>query len=163
VSGPEQVFRQEALDHHASSPGPAGLLRLHLPWVRWLYRGLVVAVLMGGAVAYGIRVDERASGPAVVATGGETFAALLPVATTEMVEPGTALRIRLQGGEVAGRAQTVETVDGAQARRAGFSASAGSHLLVRGVLDRPVAGASPGAGQADVRFGSRRLLSVLLG
>jgi len=164
----EPLFRQEALDHHARPPGPGGPLRIQLPWIQWLYRGLFLAVIVGGAAAYGMRVDERAVGPALVEAGGRTFAALLPAATTGVVEPGAPVRLQLGGARLTGRAHTVDAVDGARARQAGFGAAAGSHVLVRGVLDGPVTVATTPAapavaGRADVLVGSPRLLSVLLG
>lgn len=163
MSDPEPFFRQEALDHHVAPPGPGGVLDLERRWVRWLGRGLVAAVVAGAAAASTIRVDQRATGAAVVAGDGRAFRALLPAAVSGEVEPGTRLRLRVGGDHLTGRADEVETVDAARARDAGFDAGPGGHVLVSGHLE-PGAGPTVqagAAGRADILLGSSRLISVM--
>lgn len=84
-------FRQEALDYHARQHHEGALLRLSPSWSRWSYWLLVATVL--AAAVYGAvgRVDEYASGPAVVRVEGR-------VDLTAQLE-GTVAAVQVQPGQ----------------------------------------------------------------
>jgi len=101
-AGGEEIFRREALEHHLSGVGERGdLLRLSPAWAGWTYR-LLLAVLTA-ALLYSIfgRVNEYATGPAVVRTGGRV----------ELTAPegGTVTRVAVASGETVDPGQVLVT------------------------------------------------------
>jgi hypothetical protein len=51
------LFREEALEHHARFRGPGDVLRLAPPWTSRLYWLLLVLVAVGLAAAWFVRID----------------------------------------------------------------------------------------------------------
>src|SRR5688572_11428803 len=84
------IFRKEALEHHAAPPREGEPLRLSPTWTRWTFWLLAGACFT--AVAYGIvgQVSEYATGPAVVRIEGKTdvTAQAAGVVASVHVQPG---------------------------------------------------------------------------
>jgi multidrug efflux pump subunit AcrA (membrane-fusion protein) len=105
VTPSEQLFRREALDHHS---GGAGALAdvLHSPraWLNWSYRLLVLVAAAGLAFACFARVDEYATGAAVIRAEG-------PILVTAQTE-ATVGRIDVAPGERVVEGQVVMELNG---------------------------------------------------
>ncbi|MBI3186121.1 MAG: HlyD family efflux transporter periplasmic adaptor subunit [Myxococcales bacterium] len=97
---PPNIFRQEALDHQrAQEAGPKGeVLRLSRRWLDWSYRLMVAALLAFLLFGSIFRVNEYASGPAVVRARGriELTAPVAGTVSSVEVSPGQ----RVSSGEV---------------------------------------------------------------
>ena len=92
------IFRREALEHHAAPPREGDPLRLSPAWTRWTFWLLVGSCVT--ALAYGIagQVSEYATGPAVVRIEGKTdvTAQAAGVVASVHVQPGQ----RVAAGEL---------------------------------------------------------------
>jgi biotin carboxyl carrier protein len=65
------IFRREALEHHARPRQQGDLLRLSPAWTRWVFWLLVAVFVVGGAYMVVGDLYEYASGPAVVRIEGK--------------------------------------------------------------------------------------------
>jgi membrane fusion protein (multidrug efflux system) len=85
------IFRREAIEHHAAPPRAGDPLRLSPSWTRWTFWLLVAACVT--ALAYGVagEVSEYATGPAVVRIEGKTDV------TAEA--PGVVAAVHVQPGQ----------------------------------------------------------------
>lgn len=98
-SEPNEIFRSEAVAHHAAALGRRGsVLRLYPVWTGWAYGLLLltfVAALVFSAI---VHVNEYASGPAVVRVEGRTVLTAVQAGTIVAVaaQPGQ----RVSTGEV---------------------------------------------------------------
>jgi len=94
----KDIFRKEAIEHHAAPPREGDPLRLTPSWTRWTYWLLAGACVT--ALAYGIagEVSEYATGPAVVRIEGKTdvTAQAAGVVAAVHVQPGQ----RVAAGEL---------------------------------------------------------------
>jgi len=85
------LFRQEALDHHFGQRAEGAVIRITPEWTRWTYWLLVWTV--AAALVYAIvgRVNQYATGPAVVRIEGRT----------ELTAPmaGTVAELRVRPGD----------------------------------------------------------------
>ncbi|HXU74151.1 MAG TPA: HlyD family efflux transporter periplasmic adaptor subunit [Polyangia bacterium] len=84
-------FRQEALDYHARDQAGGALLRLSPGWSRWSYWLLLAIVLAATVYGFVGRVNDYASGPAVIRVDGR-------VDVTAKVA-GTVARVEVQPGQ----------------------------------------------------------------
>ncbi|HEY2746045.1 MAG TPA: HlyD family efflux transporter periplasmic adaptor subunit [Polyangia bacterium] len=88
--GRQRLFRGEALVHHAHRHYDGSLLRMAPSWTRWTF-ALVVLVFVAGALYAALgRVDEYASGPAIVRVDGriDLTAKLAGTVAAIEVQPG---------------------------------------------------------------------------
>jgi multidrug resistance efflux pump len=97
-TGDTDIFRREAIEHHARPPKEGEVLRLSPRWTRWTFWLLTAACV--AALAYGIagNLSEYATGPAIVRIEGKTdVTAQVPgvVASVE-VQPGK----RVEAGDL---------------------------------------------------------------
>lgn len=51
------LFRPEAVEHHAAGGGPGDVLRVAPRWTAWLFWALLVAVVAGLLAAWVVRID----------------------------------------------------------------------------------------------------------
>jgi multidrug efflux pump subunit AcrA (membrane-fusion protein) len=94
-----EIFRREAVEHHARPPDAGAVLRLSPSWIRGAYWLLVAVVLCGLGFAAVARIDEHAVGPAVVRIEGKfdvtaktpAVVAAVEVAAGERVAAGQVL------------------------------------------------------------------------
>src|SRR3954453_22773841 len=89
------LFRREALEYWSGQRGPAGVLRVGAPWVRWLYWVVLALLAAGLALSFLVRLDQTASGPTLVDPQHRTFVAVLPADASSAVQAGR--RLRLEG------------------------------------------------------------------
>ena len=113
-------------------------MRVHTPWVRWLYRLVLALMVAGLAVAWFVPAEESASGPALVDAEERTFVALLPAIVSSDLQPGRHLSLEVDGLSedpgVHGRALRAEPADPADIRRVGFGSFPQPAILVTGLL-----------------------------
>lgn len=101
-SSKSDLFRNEALEHHAAALGRDGeVLRIHPGWIRPAYWLLLTFMLTAAVVAVVMRVHQYASGPAFVRVDGRTVLTAVRAGTVIAVsaEPGKTVR----GGQVLAR------------------------------------------------------------
>lgn len=67
---PEQIFRQEALSHHARPEAQGTLLQLSPMWARSTYWVLVALVLCGGVGLALVDINDYGQGPALIQVKG---------------------------------------------------------------------------------------------
>ena len=96
-----ELFRSEALDYHLRRAEQGEVLRLDPGWMRWCYRLVLAAVLFAGGYAVLGKVNEYASGPAVlrVVPASSRFEAVAVLAghQRQHLWEGMPMRIELQG------------------------------------------------------------------
>lgn len=51
------LFRSEAVEHHAGRGAPGEVLRVAPRWTTWLYWALLVSVVAGAIAAWFVRID----------------------------------------------------------------------------------------------------------
>jgi hypothetical protein len=51
------LFRDEAMEHHAGRGAPGDVLRVAPRWTAWLFWAVLVSVVAGGVAAWVVRVD----------------------------------------------------------------------------------------------------------
>ncbi|MCI0388646.1 MAG: hypothetical protein MOB07_07745 [Acidobacteria bacterium] len=121
------IFREEALEYHFRGSRTQGdLLRLCPRWVNWTY-WLLMAVLVAGSI-YALfgRVNEYATGAAVIRDEGRTIVtaitggtieddalsviAILPGHYRPLLKPGLPLRLELTGFRYAYQRLTIDAV-----------------------------------------------------
>lgn len=92
------LFRDEAVEEYLRGRDRGSLLRISPRWTDWTYRILVLVFLTGVAFAVLGRVDEYATGPALVRMSGHTEITARSSGTVEevLVAPGE----RVFGGQV---------------------------------------------------------------
>jgi membrane fusion protein (multidrug efflux system) len=101
------VFRQEALEHHASGSDSKGhLLQISPAWTRWAFRLLILVFLASALYITLGSVNEYATGVAVVRVEGRTDVTATTAGTVSAIEvaPGQsvaagALLVRLYGAQ----------------------------------------------------------------
>ena len=172
MTEPTALFRQEALDFWTRQRGPGAVLRVALPWVRWLYWIVLALVVAGLALAFSARIHESAAGPALIDGEERTFVALLPAAASSDLRPDRLPPVEVDGlpgrRSVAAQALHVEPADDVEVRRAGFGPFPQPAMLVSGVLapDAPGVPELPSSprltARAVVVVRSERLLTALL-
>ncbi len=94
-SGSDSVFREEALAHHQAGLRDQGdLLRISPSWTRWVYWVLLAVLVVAFAYSLIGRINEYASGPAVIRAAGqaELTAPISGTVTSVEVEAGQAVR-----------------------------------------------------------------------
>ncbi len=107
-ASPAPPFRREAIEYHASSRQKAHILRLTPAWTRWTY-WLLLLVCGFAAIHVSMgRVDEYASGPAIVRADGRVDINARVTAVVEAVQarPGDRVRagqilVRFYAAEIA--------------------------------------------------------------
>jgi hypothetical protein len=164
------LFRREALEFHAGRPAHGGVLRIDLPWTRWLYWIVLALVVAAVALVTTVRTSQTTSGPTLTNVRERTFVALVPAAASPDLHRGQLVRLQLPGATrpaLAGRVIRSEVADRAGLRRAGFPPSSQPATLVTGVLeghvDRASLPPSPRhAGRAVVVLRSQRLIDLFL-
>ncbi len=166
------LFRREALEYWSRQRGPGAVLRVGAPWVRWLYWIVLALVAAGVALTFFVRIDQTASGPALVDPQNRTFVAVLPAAAGAEMQGGRPLPLQVDGPagrqDVAAAALHVEAADDADVRRAGFSSFPQPAVLVTGVLtpEGAALAESPSSarltGRAVVVLGSEQAFSVFM-
>lgn len=91
TSSSEEIFRKQALEAHAAGMKETGsLLRLSPAWVGWVYWLLVTVFLTGvGYISVG-RINEYATGPAIVRVNNRTDLTALSAGIVKsiQVQPG---------------------------------------------------------------------------
>lgn len=80
------LFRPEAIAHHAGYQHQGALLRISPSWTLWTFWLLVLVVLTGSVYAVVATVYEYASGPAVVRVDGRTLLTAKFAGTVESVD-----------------------------------------------------------------------------
>jgi membrane fusion protein (multidrug efflux system) len=80
------LFREEAIAHHAGYQHQGALLRISPSWTLWTFWLLVMVVLAGSLYAVLGTVYEYASGPAVVRVDGRTLLTAKFAGTVESVD-----------------------------------------------------------------------------
>lgn len=53
------LFRTEALEHHARRPGSGDVVRLAPRWTNWLFWALLALVVLGLTAGWLVRVDGQ--------------------------------------------------------------------------------------------------------
>jgi hypothetical protein len=104
-SSGDGIFRREALEHYLASRGEGEVLRISPSWTRWAYYALVAMVSAGLLIAVLARIDEHATGPAVIEMVGATDAGepkfevvvMLPGQHLPRLEPGARILLELTG------------------------------------------------------------------
>lgn len=92
ASESSEIYRQEAVAHHATSLGRRGsVLRLDPPWTRWAFGLLLVAVLSALATMVLVQIPEYASGPAVARIEGRSV--------LTAIQAGTIVEVHAQPGQ----------------------------------------------------------------
>ena len=116
MTGPDSLFRQEALEFRArGDESSGGVLRLGAPWLRWSYRVLLILVAAAAVLAWLVRTDESTTGPAVVDMESGKFSALLPAAAGPELSSARSVRLELADGT---RPKLVNVRHAAPARQA---------------------------------------------
>lgn len=169
------LFRREALEYWSGQRGPAGVLRVGAPWVRWLYWVVLALLAAGLALSFLVRIDQTASGPTLVDPQHRTFVAVLPADASSAVQAGRRLRLEVDGPtgrtEIVAQALHADAAADADIRRAGFGSFPQPAVLVTGVLGPNVPAANAAAptpssarltGRAVMLLGSRRASSIFL-
>ncbi|HVF03795.1 MAG TPA: hypothetical protein VNA20_03050 [Frankiaceae bacterium] len=95
------LFRPEAVEHHARAKVGNRTLDLRERRVAWLFRGLLVALAAAVALAFTIRTETQARGPAVVDRDGRR--ATVFVARTDRLADARTVTLDVGGTEVTGR------------------------------------------------------------
>jgi hypothetical protein len=164
------IFRREALDFRDGVGQERAVLRVGGPWSRPMYWLVLVLAVAAIGVGCTVRADATTSGAALLDLPARTFTALMPVAAEPDLRPGQPVRLSLTGPAgrtLAAAVRTVQVIDDAGARRAGFASPAGPAVLVSGSLaaDTDIAG-SPSAGRQEgwavVVLRSDRLINLFL-
>lgn len=168
---PTDLFRREALEYWSRQQGPGSLLRVSVRWVRWLYWAVLALVVAGLALTFLVRIDQTASGPALVDPQQRTFVAALPAAAPDL-QSGRSLRLDVSTPEgtrvVTGTAQHVRPAEDADVERAGFHSFPSPAVLVTGMLapGTPTPTGTPGEaplpGRAVVSLGSQQAFSLFV-
>jgi membrane fusion protein (multidrug efflux system) len=151
--GPEQdIFRREALEHHARPRQEGDILRLTPGWTRATFWLLLIVV--AGALVYALvgRVNEYATGPAVVRVEGkiDVTARVQGVVASVEIVPGE----RVAAGQVLVRFHVVDEAAEADRARREFE------LMLVKVLGQPsdeIARASLGSLRAAKELAEARL------
>lgn len=101
MSDHEEMFRREALEHHARGQTSSHReVRLGVSWLEWLYATTLLLLVAGIAVAWLARTDEQTTGPAVVQARNGTFSALLPAAVARDLPHARSLELELPAGPI---------------------------------------------------------------
>lgn len=167
MTDPASIFRQEALRHHGSSPGPGEVFRGSSRWTAGAYWALLALVVTGLAASALVRVGEVARGPAVVR--GRVVEAVVPAAFANELKVGMPLELTLSGRRpvtVALRSIGPDVTGAAAASRllgtevGGAGLAPGTLLLVR--TSAPPRVADGTAGNASVQVSSEPLLVTLV-
>src|SRR5688572_24314502 len=67
---PPQLFRQEALEHHARPEARGALLHLEPKWARYTYRVIVALVVTLGVGLALVDINDHARGPVLIQVQG---------------------------------------------------------------------------------------------
>jgi hypothetical protein len=95
----ESIFRQEALERYAAGAGDlSDVVRAPRRWLTWCFHLVIGVAIAGGSFVSLARVDEYASGPAIVRAVGSTILTS-PVSGRVSAVNASAGR-RVQAGEV---------------------------------------------------------------
>jgi hypothetical protein len=118
-------------------------VRLGARWIHWVYRMMLVLVVVGAAGMWVIRTDETASGPAVVDGRTGTVAVLLPAVVGPELASSHGLTVTLPGGRSAGISGLhAQLADDTAIRKAGLLPQTEPAILVTGQLNLGAAAAS---------------------
>lgn len=146
MSTPGSIFRPEALELHArGAPEPAATLRLGRPWLGWLFWAALVLFAAGVAALWFTRIEETATGPALVDGRSGSVTVLLPAAAAPGLARAEQLRVDLPGSPAGGAQVAVESgrmADEQLARQDGFGFATDGGILLTGRLR---GGAAPGS------------------
>jgi len=89
-----QMFRKEALDHHAGAQEHGGVLRLSPSWTRWTFWLLLGVVGFYGAFGVLGWISEYASGPAVIRAESRVEVTALSAGRVTSVEVRPGQRVK---------------------------------------------------------------------
>lgn len=88
----EPIFRREAMEHHALRALRQDVLRVGPAWARWAFRTVLLVVAVAAGYASIVRIEDHASGPAVLLCEGRSELSLPDDGTVvSVVEPGRAV------------------------------------------------------------------------
>ncbi len=94
----DTIFRQEALEFHVQGRDSAsGVVRLGRRWITWSYRVALILMAATLVVTWAIRVEERASGRAVVDGRNGSVAVLLPAAVAADLPHSQGVTVTIPG------------------------------------------------------------------
>jgi hypothetical protein len=169
MTPPETLFRREAVEAWASARDPgSGEVRLGARWVTWLYRLLLLLVVLSVIALFVVHAEERVTGSAVVEPGTGAVTALLPAGAAPDLTTSRGLTVELTGGSgsrVAVEVDHAQEADDATIRRAGLvPLSQPGVLLIGHVRDRsalPTRTEGTIPAQAVVVLRTERLVDVL--
>lgn len=164
---PDTIFRSEAVEFHARGRDKTGgVVRLGAPWLARLF-WLTVVLVAGGLVAlWTVRVEERASGAALLDPGTGSVTALLPAAAAQDLSQSQGLTLALPGGgQVRVDVTQTRAADDAAIRQAGLRPMSQPGILLTGHVPPDsvpaTAEESAVATTASVVIRSERLVDVL--
>ena len=169
MTPPETLFRREALEAWASARDPgSGEVRLGARWVTWLYRLLLLLVVLTVIALFVVRAEERVTGSAVVDPRTGAVTALLPAGAAQDLTTSRGLTVELTGGggtRVGVQVDHVQEADDATIRRTGLVPLSQPGILLTGhVRDRsdlPTRAVRTIPAQALVVLRTERLVDVL--
>lgn len=108
------LFRPEAVEHHAKARIASGKgLDLRERRTTWLFRGLLVAMVLAVLAAFSVHVDRSVAAPAVVDSSGRV-AFGLPGNLTDSLRVGQDVTLLLDGRELRGTLRQWEQPEDAQ-------------------------------------------------
>ncbi len=168
MTGPDSLFRREAIEFQAGARSKVARLEIDRRGDRWLSWLLLALLFAGVVLGFVVRVDETTSGPAMIDLNKGTFEAVLPEAELDDAGSRLPVRLSLEGthdqGTLTGRITSSETADDSGARAAGLPAPDQSSRLVTGTFAPIDAGSSAGPrpGRAVVVLRSDRAVTVFI-
>lgn len=165
---PETIFRREAVEFHARGRDRAGgVVRLGAPWLPRLF-WLTVVLLVGGLVTlWTVRVQEHATGTALVDARTGSVTALLPAGAAPELADSRGLTVTMPRGgqDVRVDVTQAQPADDAAIRRAGLQPLAQPGILLTGHLAAGAPSSASGGTAvpttATVVLRSERLVDVL--
>ena len=160
------LFREEAIRRYLDRGGRGEIARLTPGWVGATFWLLVAGAVVGASFLTFARVDELASGPAVIS--GSHVEAFLPGAYAPRLAPGQLMTVRLDGyprtflfaiDAVEPRILSPEEARARLGVASGDRVVEGARIVVRAAAPSLTDGQR---GRADVAVATRRLGEALL-
>ena len=156
------LFRQEAVAHHARGRSTGRVVDLTDRTAVRAFAALVLALALVTSLSLLVRVDESATGAAVVPTSGRGAVLLLPIGAATRLRTGQQVDVVVAGRHVRARLDSVVGPLGpADAKtRYGVTTTAPAVVVANATLADPHALA--GRGTATVTLGRRSVAATLL-